>query len=149
LDEVANQGLLPIQWDVSSGDPAAALSAATMTENVVSSVRPGSIVLFHANGRGYHTDEAIPGIVAALKAKGYEFVTVSELLAAGEPVMSATCYDSRPGDTDQPRVSRPASPGFGPFAGPETTGTVRRPSFGPWPLLPEAPRPAQSVPYPR
>jgi len=64
-------------------------------------VQPGSIVLFHASGRGWHTDGALPGIIAALKARGYEFVTVSQLLAAGEPVMSATCYDSRPGDTDR------------------------------------------------
>jgi hypothetical protein len=28
-------------------------------------------------------------------------VTVSELLAAGEPVTSPTCYDSRPGDADR------------------------------------------------
>jgi peptidoglycan/xylan/chitin deacetylase (PgdA/CDA1 family) len=103
LDEVAAQGLLPIQWDVSSGDPARAVNAAGITQNVLESVRPGSIVLFHANGRGYHTDEALPGIVAALKAKGYEFVTVTELLAAGEPVMSATCYDHTPGDVDRPR----------------------------------------------
>jgi peptidoglycan-N-acetylglucosamine deacetylase len=108
LDEVAQQGLLPIQWDVSSGDPAASLSPAAMTQNVLDAVRPGSIVLFHANGRGRNTEAALPGIVAGLKARGYEFVTVSELLAAGEPVMSATCYDSRPGDADRPRFPHPA-----------------------------------------
>jgi hypothetical protein len=36
-----------------------------------------------------------------LKAKGFEFVTVSELLAQGTPEISATCYDARPGDTDK------------------------------------------------
>src|SRR5262249_13605701 len=78
--------------------------------------QPGSIVLFHANGRGWHTDGALPGIIAALKARGYEFATVSELLAAGEPVVSATCYDSRPGDTDRPRHPLPVATrpfGFG------------------------------------
>jgi hypothetical protein len=38
------------------------------------------------------------------------------LLAAGEPVVAATCYDSRPGDTDRPRHPLPGatSPfGFG------------------------------------
>ena len=53
-------GLLPIQWDVSSGDPASAVSAATIAHNVLDSVRPGSIVLFHANGRGWHTEAALP-----------------------------------------------------------------------------------------
>src|SRR4029079_13401684 len=41
-------------------------------------------------------------------AQGYEFATVSELLAAGEPVMSATCYDSRPGDADRWPFRHPA-----------------------------------------
>jgi hypothetical protein len=100
LSEVAQQGLLPIQWDVSSGDPTFGMSAHMIERQVLANVQPGSIVLFHANGRGWHTDGALPGIIAALKAQGYAFVTVSELIAAGEPVMSATCYDSHPGDTD-------------------------------------------------
>jgi peptidoglycan/xylan/chitin deacetylase (PgdA/CDA1 family) len=143
LAEVAAQGLLPIQWDVSSGDPAVGLPATTMTQNVLASVRPGSIVLFHANGRGWSTEAALPGIVTALRAKGYEFATVTELLAAGEPVMSETCYDSRPGDTDQPRSPRPPaiSSWFGPFVSPDApTGSIRSPSRS-WPSFLTAPRP--------
>ena len=101
LSEVAQQGLLPIQWDVSSGDPTVGLSAQGIQQQVLSNVAPGSIVLFHANGRGWHTEGALPAVIAGLKARGYEFVTVSELLAAGEPVTSPTCYDSRPGDADR------------------------------------------------
>ena len=67
----------------------------------MSRARPGSIIIAHANGRGYHTAEALPRAIAGLKAKGYEFVTVSELLAAGKPVVEQICYDSRPGDTDR------------------------------------------------
>jgi peptidoglycan-N-acetylglucosamine deacetylase len=101
VNEVARQGLLPIQWDVSSGDPTVGQSARAIERQVLGNVLPGSIVLFHANGRGWHTDAALPAIIAELKAQGYEFATVSELLAAGEPVLAATCYDSRPGDTDR------------------------------------------------
>jgi hypothetical protein len=36
-----------------------------------------------------------------MKAMGYQFVTVSELLARGKPVIAPTCYDNRPGDTDR------------------------------------------------
>jgi peptidoglycan-N-acetylglucosamine deacetylase len=107
LSEVAQQGLLPIQWDVSSGDPTFGMSARMIEHQVLANVQPGSIVLFHANGRGWHTEGALPAIIAALKAQGYSFVTVSELMAAGEPVMTATCYDSRPGDTDQWPLRRP------------------------------------------
>ena len=142
LAEVADQGLLPIQWDVSSGDPAFGLPASTMTQNVLASVRPGSIVLFHANGRGWSTDAALPSIVAALQAKGYEFVTVTELLAAGEPVMSDTCYDSKPGDTDRPRP--PATSRRPDSLFPDFTGSTRAP-LRLWPLSLTSP-PASHTP---
>jgi peptidoglycan-N-acetylglucosamine deacetylase len=101
LDAAAGLGLLPIQWDVSSGDAPPGQSPQEMLKDVLRGVRPGSIVLFHANGRGIHTTETIPIIVAALKAKGYEFVTVPELLKEGKAEIVPTCYDSRPGDADR------------------------------------------------
>ena len=67
---------------------------------MVRQTKPGSIVISHANGRGYHTAEALPLAIPKLKAAGFEFVTISELLAAGKPVVEQRCYDSRPGDTD-------------------------------------------------
>ena len=48
-------GLKAIQWDVSSGDPWIGQTPERMTKAVLDSVKPGSIVLFHANGRGWHT----------------------------------------------------------------------------------------------
>lgn len=101
LEAVGEAGLRAIQWDVSSGDPWRGQGPEKMLTAVQNTVKPGSIILFHANGRGWHTPSALPVIVRALKAKGYSFVTVSELLARGEPVYSRTCYDSRPGDTDR------------------------------------------------
>jgi len=128
LNEVAQQGLLPIQWDVSSGDPTPGMSAQAIQRQVLSNVAPGSIVLFHANGRGWHTEAALSGIIASLKAQGYEFATVSELLAAGEPVMSATCYDSRPGDADRWPFRHPAPLAAAPsgFAWPWQSAVHRR-----------------------
>ena len=100
LDAVMQEGLVAIQWDVAAGDPVPGESAAQMARIVLASVRPGSIVIFHANGRGWHTDAALPRIVSELKAQGYEFVTIPELLAAGEPEIASSCYNLRPGDTD-------------------------------------------------
>ena len=100
LEAVAQEGLVPIQWDVAAGDPAPGESAAQMARVVLASVQPGSIVIFHANGRGWHTDAALPKIVSELKARGYEFVTIAELLAAGEPEVASTCFNLRPGDTN-------------------------------------------------
>jgi peptidoglycan/xylan/chitin deacetylase (PgdA/CDA1 family) len=101
LAAVAELGLTAIQWDVSAGDPWPRQTSEIMTQAVLRHVRPGSIVLFHANGRGWHTPEALPAIVAELKRRGFGFVTVSELLRAGEPVAEPVCYDFKRGDTDR------------------------------------------------
>lgn len=101
MKAVNDAGLLAIQWDVSTGDPAPSQGAAAIARAMTRNVRPGSILIAHANGRGWHTADALPIAIPALKAQGYEFVTVSELLAAGTPVIAETCYDSRPGDTDR------------------------------------------------
>jgi peptidoglycan/xylan/chitin deacetylase (PgdA/CDA1 family) len=99
LTHVNDNGLLAIQWDVDSGDPDPLLGSGTMSRVVLSQVRPGSIVLMHANGRGFRTAEALRTIIPALRAQGYGFVTVSDLLAAGRPVISDSCYNRTPGDT--------------------------------------------------
>jgi peptidoglycan/xylan/chitin deacetylase (PgdA/CDA1 family) len=99
LQAVAANGLLAIQWDIATGDPWKGQTAARIVNTVLRRVKPGSIILAHANGRGWHTAKAVPTLVKQLKARGYEFVTISELLKAGTPVISRSCYDQRPGDT--------------------------------------------------
>jgi hypothetical protein len=108
------------------------------------SVRPGSIVLAHANGRGFHTGAALPRILDELSKRGYRFVTVGELLAAGKPVITPTCYDARPGDTDkydhlgkkpnpkplpEPARSSAATPAAMPAAPRSTTPAPLRPAL--------------------
>ncbi len=61
-------------------------------------VKPGSNIIAHANGRGRNTARSLPLFIPDLKKQGYKFVTVSELLAAGEPQVSSTCYENRLGD---------------------------------------------------
>lgn len=102
LQAVSQAGLLAIQWDVSSGDPLRTLSPARMADAVVKGVRRGSIVLFHANGRGWSTAQALRMIIPRLRDEKYELVTVTELLNTedAKPVRMPTCYDSRPGDTE-------------------------------------------------
>ncbi len=56
--------------------------AQAMTQYVVDHVRPGSIVLLHPwPGANAATRRALPLILGALRAQGYSFLTVSELLA--------------------------------------------------------------------
>ncbi len=101
LQAVHDQGLRAIQWDVATGDPAPMASAEAIARVMLTRTRPGSILLNHANGRGWHTAAALPLALPKLRQMGFEFVTVSELLDAGEPVVAETCYDHRPGDTDR------------------------------------------------
>nr|MBF6620316.1 polysaccharide deacetylase family protein [Patulibacter sp.] len=69
-----------VLWDVDSNDYQRP-SAAAMTRRIVSATRPGSIILLHdGGGDRANTVGALPGIITRLKAKGYEFVTVPELL---------------------------------------------------------------------
>jgi peptidoglycan/xylan/chitin deacetylase (PgdA/CDA1 family) len=112
LEAAGNAGLLAIQWDISTGDPSPAQPARAIADIMIRQARPGSIIIAHANGRGHHTAEALPLAVPKLKGMGYEFVTVSELVAAGRPVVTPTCYDNHPGDTDKYDVlfsQRPSS----------------------------------------
>jgi peptidoglycan/xylan/chitin deacetylase (PgdA/CDA1 family) len=104
-------GSVVIQWDVVSGDPDGT-SARLIERNVLAGVRPGSIVVMHANGRGTHTAEALRSIVPKLRADGFTFVTVAALLAAGRPVATNACYIDHPGDTvrydSRPKRTAPA-----------------------------------------
>jgi peptidoglycan/xylan/chitin deacetylase (PgdA/CDA1 family) len=100
LDLLAGMGIAAVQWDVNMMDAAKTRTAQAIARDVERGVKPGSIVLGHANGFGYATADALKLIVPALRAKGYRFVTVSALLDAGRAVAATQCYDSRPGDTD-------------------------------------------------
>ncbi len=70
-----------VTFDLASGDPDPKLNRQRLTRWVLREIRPGSIVVFHANGRGWHTAEALPDILAGLQKKGLEPVTLEELLA--------------------------------------------------------------------
>jgi peptidoglycan-N-acetylglucosamine deacetylase len=105
LQAVAEQGQLAIQWDVVTGDPDPHRSAKAIAATILGKTHPGAIVVAHANGRrGRHTAEALALAIPKLKEDGYQFVTVSELLAAGKPVIAENCYLDRPGT--RPRLAR-------------------------------------------
>ena len=97
LEILAEYGLRVIQWDVpaeagkDNASPSVARAAARM-------VRPGSIVLMHANLVPRGTAALVRNFVAELESQGYRFVKVSELLDMGEPLLVRDGYFSRPGD---------------------------------------------------
>lgn len=77
----AGLGLTVIGFDLPSGDPDPHFDKARLVRWVLAQVRPGSIIVMHANGRGWHTAEALPAILAGIEHKGLELVTMAELLA--------------------------------------------------------------------
>ncbi|MCF2531260.1 polysaccharide deacetylase family protein [Yinghuangia soli] len=85
LRGIAPAGLTPVQWDVVSGDADGA-SGAAIAQRVLAQVRNGSVVVMHNSlGPAAHTADAIEAIVEGLRAKGYELVRVSDLVAASLP----------------------------------------------------------------
>ena len=72
-------GYSVIQWDTDSQDWLNK-GVDTIVNRVVSKAHPGDIVLLHASDSSQQTHEALPVIIEQLRAKGYEFVTVSELI---------------------------------------------------------------------
>jgi polysaccharide deacetylase family sporulation protein PdaB len=81
---IANQmGYKTIQWDTDSLDwmnP----GKDKIIKRVVTKAHAGDIILMHASDSCRQTHEALPKIIDALRAKGYEFVTVSDLIAGSE-----------------------------------------------------------------
>ena len=64
--------------DIAFGPKNLGLSAEEITRRVVSQTASGSILLFHNDAQ--HTPEALPQIIEQLKAKGYRFLTASEMI---------------------------------------------------------------------
>ncbi|WP_054774803.1 polysaccharide deacetylase family protein [Methylogaea oryzae] len=80
LKAVEDLGYRVVHWSFASGDPDRHLSAERLYRGVVEQSRPGGILIFHINGRGYQTGAALPRIVETLRQRGYRFVRLDELL---------------------------------------------------------------------
>ena len=69
-----------VLWDIDPKDWAG-VPADTIEDCVVRGAHNGAIVLLHLSAP--HTCEALPNIIASLRERGYEFVTVTEMIRAG------------------------------------------------------------------
>jgi peptidoglycan/xylan/chitin deacetylase (PgdA/CDA1 family) len=80
IDAAGSLGMTTVNWDVDPTDWATP-GAAAVYSRVVGAVQPGSIVIMHdGGGNRSGTLAALPGIIDTLRARGYGFATVSELL---------------------------------------------------------------------
>ena len=72
-------GLHLILWNVVSGDPDRNLSKESILQFLKAKVRGGSIIVFHANGKGRYTRDVVDELSQELGKKGLRPVTITEL----------------------------------------------------------------------
>lgn len=100
LDALERQGLTAVQWNIVTGDPARGQTAEGIANKILKGLKPGrgSIVVMHANGRGFATAQALRKVIPKLLERNYRFVTASELLQMGRPHSAEECFEETPGD---------------------------------------------------
>lgn len=85
LKAVEGLGYKVLHWRWATGDPDRRESANALYNRVMTNVQPGDVLIFHINGRGVHTAEALPRIVDQLEAAGYRFSLVSDYIGRPHP----------------------------------------------------------------
>lgn len=81
VNAVMGLNMYCVQWNIDSldwQDP----SVDRIVQNCVNKLKPGSIILLH-NGAA-NTPQALPGVIEAIKAKGYKIVPISKILLKGK-----------------------------------------------------------------
>ena len=101
LQALAKLGMQVVQWDVvaeSGADNTNLEHARREAHLVASQVKPGSILLFHANLVPKGSAQLLRETVGELRRRGYSFVTASALLGMGVPQRTMNGYFTSPGD---------------------------------------------------
>jgi hypothetical protein len=107
-----------VQWNVNSIDAFNSYPQ-QIVSTVLSEVKPGSIVVMHLHGRANApaTGLALRVLIPELEKRGYQFLTISELLAAGAAIQPV----------DQREVSEFFQPPLPPKFKPRRCGWVTGP----------------------
>jgi len=95
---LASMGLPLIQWSIEGERDELDHTVDELVAWDLKHMRPGAIVLMHANAVPHKTHLLVPRLVTALRERGYDFVTVSELLRLGPAVTVIDGYFTKPGD---------------------------------------------------
>jgi peptidoglycan-N-acetylglucosamine deacetylase len=99
-----------LMWSADSGDSQPRRpTPATIVKNVISQATSGGIVLMHDGGGNHEgTAKALPEIIEKLRAEGYQFATITELLEAGgvAPTTSTTSSSPSPKAKALPKKKR-------------------------------------------
>ncbi len=87
IEVVNDAGYIPFRWSSDTlgwQGTDAGITTATVRDRVLDTLRPGHIVLMHVGAHpsdGSTLDaDALPGIIGDLRDRGYDFVTIPEML---------------------------------------------------------------------
>jgi peptidoglycan/xylan/chitin deacetylase (PgdA/CDA1 family) len=80
LADAEGLGFRVVHYRWEAGDPDPHETADKIVRETLEAVRPGDILIHHINGRGWHTAEALPRLIAGLQEKGYRFVLLRDYL---------------------------------------------------------------------
>lgn len=75
---VRDLGMIPISYQVLSGDASPSISRNTISANVLNAIRPGAIVIMHMNHPQWNTCEALQKIIPELRNRGYHFARLNQ-----------------------------------------------------------------------
>ncbi len=78
-DEIKKLGYKAVIWSIDTLDWSQKESS-NISKNVLDNVRNGDIILMHSNADKKTTAEALPEIIKGLREKGYDMVTLDDLL---------------------------------------------------------------------
>jgi len=80
LEVARTLGLRLVLWSAVSGDPDPHLSEAEILAALDGRLRDGGVVVFHANGRGWHTRDVIHDLNAKLAQRKLQPVTLGQMM---------------------------------------------------------------------
>lgn len=88
---VADTGFLPVSWTAPAADYGADATEEGVYNRVVDGVHDGALIELHldAPASAVSTGRALPRLITDLRAAGYRFVTVPEMLASCAPEAAA------------------------------------------------------------
>lgn len=85
IKTLRENGYEVIQWNIDTIDWKEERTSEQILDSVLPRLADGSIILCHNNG--YRIEQYLPVLIRTALERGYEFVTVSELLLAGDTVI--------------------------------------------------------------
>ncbi len=88
IKTMRDAGFVTIQWSIDSLDWKPERTADQIVAECMQKLSPGAIILCHNNG--YKIEEYLPKLIQEIKAAGYTFAPISELLHSGVTKIDAS-----------------------------------------------------------